>query len=191
VTALNRGRSVTAAAELSAVADIPDQLTLKVNRDREGRRDYVVRRMLTGLIGVIVLLGVVNVFGQRPQSTNAAGPAAQLSVYAPMRVRGGLYYEARFHVRANRDLKNATLVLDSGWAEGITINTVEPSPVGEGSENGKLVFELGHVPANHSHLFYMQMQVNPTNVGHRDQNVELRDGEEHIVTVARTITVFP
>ncbi|HEV8687727.1 MAG TPA: hypothetical protein VGQ84_10670 [Gaiellaceae bacterium] len=173
------------------MADIPDQLTLKANRDREGRRDHVVRRALTALIGVFILLGALNAFGQRPQTTSTARPAAQLSVYAPMRVRGGLYYQARFHIRANRDLKNATLVLDSGWVEGITINTVEPSPVGEGSENGKLVFELGHVPANHSHLFYLQMQVNPTNVGRRDQNVELRDGDEHIATVARTITVFP
>ncbi len=173
------------------MADIPDQLTLKVNRDREGRRDHLLRRVLVALLSIFILAGALNVFGQRPQTTSVAGPAAQLSVYAPMRVRGGLYYEARFHVRANRDLKNATLVLDSGWAEGITINTVEPSPVGEASENGKLVFELGHVPANHTYLFFMQMQVNPTNVGHRDQNVELRDGDEHIVTVERTITVFP
>lgn len=173
------------------MADIPDQLTLKRNRDREGRRDHIVRRVLTSLIGLFILSGALNAFGQRPQTTNAAGPAAQLSVYAPMRVRGGLFYEARFHIRANRDVKNATLVLDTGWAEGITINTVEPGPDGEASEDGRLVFELGHVPANHSHLFFLQVQVNPTNVGHRSQNVELRDGDEHIVTIERTITIFP
>jgi hypothetical protein len=173
------------------VADIPDQLTLKVNRDREGRRDHLLRRGLTTLVGAIILLGVLNAFGQRPETTRAADPAAQLSVYAPTRVRGGLFYQARFHIRANRDLKNATLVLDPGWAEGITINTVEPGPIGEGSEDGKLVFELGHVPANHSHLFFLQLQVNPTNVGHRNQNVELRDGDQHIATIERTITIFP
>jgi hypothetical protein len=173
------------------VADIPDQLTLKVNRDREGRRDHIVRRVLTGLIGLIILLGAVNAFGQRPQTTNAAGPAAQLSVYAPMRVRGGLYYEARFHVRANRDLKHATLVLDPGWGEGLTINTLEPSPIGEGSEDGKLVLELGHIPVDHDYILFVQQQVNPTNIGRRSQNVELRDGDEHIVTIERTITIFP
>lgn len=173
------------------MADIPDQLTLKVNRDREGRRDHLLRVALTSLIGLMILLGALNAFGQRPQTTKAAGPAAELSVYAPSRVRGGLLYEARFHIRANRDVRNATLVLDSGWAEGITINTIEPGPIGEGSENGKLVFELGHVPANQSYLFYLQMQVNPTNVGRRSQNVELRDGDEHILTIERTITVFP
>jgi hypothetical protein len=121
----------------------------------------------------------------------SAGPAAQLSVYAPMRIRGGLYYESRFHIRANRDLKEATLVLDSGWSEGLTINTIEPSPLGEGSENGKLVLELGHVAANDSYILYMQQQVNPTNIGRRDQDVELRDGDEHIVSIKRTITIFP
>lgn len=173
------------------MADIPDQLTLKVNRDREGRRDHVVRRVLTSLIGLFVVLGALNAFGQRPRTTSVARPAAQLSVYAPQRVRGGLFYEARFHIRANRELKKATLVLDPGWAEGITINTVEPAPIGEGSEDGKLVFELGHVPANQSYLFFLQLQVNPTNIGRRSQDVELRDGEEHILTIERSVTVFP
>jgi hypothetical protein len=173
------------------VADIPDQLTLKVNRDREGRRDHIVRRTLTALVGMFILLGALNAFGQRPQTTNAARPAAQLSVYAPKRVRGGLFYEARFHIRANRDVKNATLVLDPGWAEGITINTTEPAPIGEGSENGKLVFEFGHIPASTSLIFFMQVQVNPTNIGRRSQDVELRDGDEHILTIERSVTVFP
>jgi hypothetical protein len=173
------------------VADIPDELTLSVNRDREGRRDHIVRRVLTAFIGLIILLGAVNAFGQRPHTTSEAGPAAQLSVYSPSRVRGGLFFEARFHIRANSDVKNATLVLDSGWAEGMTINTTEPAPLGEGSEDGKLVLEFGHVAANHSLIFFMQVQVNPTNVGHRSQNVELRDGDQHILTIERTITVFP
>jgi hypothetical protein len=37
----------------------------------------------------------------------------------------------------------------------------------------------------------MSLQVNPTNVGRRSQNVELDDGETPILTVHRTITIFP
>jgi hypothetical protein len=37
----------------------------------------------------------------------------------------------------------------------------------------------------------MSLQVNPTNVGHRSQNVELDDGEKPILTVHRNITIFP
>ena len=45
------------------------------------------------------------------------------------------------------ELKQATLVLSQGWLEGNTINTIEPSPVGEASRNGSLSLDLGHVPA--------------------------------------------
>ena len=173
------------------MADAPDQIVLKRHRDREGVRDTYLRRIGTGVLLAFLVLGLLNLFGQRPATTSAAGPGARLEVYAPERVRGGLFYEARFHVRAERELRNATLVLDSGWAEGITINTVEPAPVGEASRDGKLVFELGHVPAGQSHVFFLQLQVNPTNVGRRSQNVELHDGDTHLLTIERTITIFP
>jgi hypothetical protein len=37
----------------------------------------------------------------------------------------------------------------------------------------------------------MSLQVNPTNVGRRSQDVELDDGEKAILTVQRDITIFP
>ena len=39
--------------------------------------------------------------------------------------------------------------------------------------------------------FFLQLQVNPTNVGHRSQDVELYDGDELLATIDRSITVFP
>jgi hypothetical protein len=173
------------------VADVPDELVLKVARDREGRRDVVARRIALSALLVVLALGLLNVFGQRPATTTAEAQAASLEVYAPERVRGGLFYEARFRIDASRELDNATLVLDPGWAEGITINTVEPAPLGEASRDGRLVFELGRVPAGNKHVFYLQLQVNPTNVGRRSQDVQLFDGDELLATIDRTITVFP
>ena len=173
------------------MAGVPDRLTLARHRDLESRRDLLARRALVALVGAFVLLGLLNVFGQRPSASRAATGRAELEVYAPERVRAGLYYMARFTIRARAEIRNATLVLDSGWAEGITINTVEPSPVDEGNENGRLVFELGHVPAGEKYVFFLHLQVNPTNVGHRAQDVELRDGETTLATVERTITIFP
>jgi len=98
---------------------------------------------------------------------------------------------ARFTIRAREDVAKATLVLDPGWAEAITINTIEPSPIGEGSDNGRLVLELGHIPAGQKYVLYMHLQINPTNVGHRSQDVELRDGDTVLARVDRTITLFP
>jgi hypothetical protein len=173
------------------VADVPDELTLKVNRDREGKRDVFFRRVALAAILVLLALGLFNLFGQRPSTTTAEAPAAKLEVHAPERVRGGLYYQARFRVDAARELKEATLVLDPGWGEGITMNTIVPSPIGEASRDGDLVFELGRIPSGQKHLFYLQLQVNPTNVGHRSQDAQLFDGDELLATVDRSVTVFP
>jgi hypothetical protein len=174
------------------VADVPDGVVLKRHRDLQGRRNEIwVRRGLLALVAVVPLLALLNVFGQRPRTSVAATSAATLKLYAPSRLRGGLLYEARFHVTAHRELKKATIVLDPGWAEGMSINTIEPSPLSEASRNGKLAFELGHIAANQSFLLFMQFQVNPTNVGRRSQDVELDDGDTHLLTIDRTVTVFP
>jgi hypothetical protein len=173
------------------VAETPDFLTLRKNRDRSGRTEVYVRRVVLALISLLALAGLLNVFGQRPDTSQAAAPAASLKVYAPSHVRGGIYYEARITVTARTDVEDARLVLDSGWAESITINTVEPSPVGEASVDGKLAFDLGHVKAGTSYILFLQLQVNPTNVGRRSQDVALYDGETFLTAVDRTVTVFP
>jgi hypothetical protein len=172
--------------------NIPDTLVLKRHRDLEDRRDEAwVRRGLIALVGVIPLLALLNVFGQRPHVETARAAPAALELYAPAHLRGGLLWEARFTVTAKQELKKATLELDRGWMEGMTINTIEPSPIGEGSHDGKLVLELGHVPAGQRHVLYMQFQVNPTNVGRRGQSVRLYDGKTLITTLHRRVTVFP
>jgi hypothetical protein len=175
------------------VADIPQQIVLKRDRDLVGRGWQIwVRRGLFALLPIVALLGLLNLFGQRPSTStaNAAG-AASLKLYAPARVRGGVIYEARFHITAQQDLKQATLVLSPGWLESMTLNTIEPSPVDEGSDNGRLTLDLGHIPAGSSHLLFLQFQTNPTNVGHRDASVTLKDGDRTLLRLHRTVTIFP
>jgi hypothetical protein len=176
------------------VADVPDQLTLKRHRDLEGvaRSGIWVRRAILLLIAGICIAGLANVFGQRPASVSADVSAAKLSVYAPSAIRGGDFMEARIHITAKRDIKKAIVKLDTGWAEGMSLNTIEPSPVGQASDNGRLSFELGHIPAGQSFILYMQFQVNPTNLAwNRRQNVELDDGDTRLAVVHHSITVFP
>jgi hypothetical protein len=174
------------------VADLPAPLTLRRHRDLVGRRQYIwLRRALLGLVVVLLILALANVFGQRPGTTKTTAPAATLAVYAPTRVRSGLYYEARFHIFARREIKKAILVLSSGWIEGITLNTIEPSPVGQASDNGRLSFTLGHIPARQSYLLFVQSQVNPTTVGRRHQDAWLYDGHTLLAKLDRTTTIFP
>jgi hypothetical protein len=173
------------------VADAPDHLVLTRHRDRAGRRESYARRLIVTLLGLFLVAGLLNTFGQRPATSSASVGAATLKIYAPRRVRGGLYFEARYHVQARADLADAMLVLDSGWLEGMTVNTIEPSPVSEASRDGKLVLELGHIRAGAEYLLFIQYQVNPTNVGHRRQKTWLYDGDTLLTSVSRTITVFP
>jgi hypothetical protein len=174
------------------VSDIPDELVLRRHRDLVGRRWHVfVRRGLLILLCAFLVLALANLFGQRPHTTTATAAEAKLSVYGPTHLRSGLYYEARFTIDAQSELKEATLVLDHGWMEGMTINTIEPSPVGEASRDGKLSLTLGHVPAGQSYVLFIQSQVNPTNVGHRSQDVALYDGDQRLTTIHRDVTVFP
>jgi hypothetical protein len=175
------------------MANAPDSIVLKRDRDLEGRRhDIWARRGLMGLVAAIPVVALFNVFGQRPETKTLVSPAASLKVYAPSRVRGGVFFEARFHITARRDLKDAFLVLGTGWAEGMSINTIEPSPTSETSESGRLSFELGKIPAGESFIVYMQFQVNATNVAFgRPQTVELRDGKTRLLFYKRTVTVFP
>jgi hypothetical protein len=190
-TAPSCGREPTGRGELRSVA-VPDELVLERHRDLAGRehRPYV-RWALLSLIGLVVLLGLLNTFGQHPDTDTASANGVELEVYSPERLRGGLYFMSRFTIRASREIEAATLVLDPGWLEGITLNTLEPGPVEEANRNGRIALDLGRVPSGTKHTFFLHFQVNPTEIGHRSQNVDLYDGESPLLHIDRKVTIFP
>lgn len=64
--------------------------------------------------------------------------------------------------------------------------------LGEASRDGRISLQLGHIPAGQTYLLWMQFQVNPTNLAwRRPQNVELADGNTRVLSIRRTITIFP
>jgi len=170
----------------------PESLVLKKHRDMDGRGWHPwLRRALMALVAAVPVIALFNVFGQHPTTSTASAPAASLKLYAPTNLRGGLLYMARFTISAQTELKKANLVLEPGWAENTQINTIEPSPIGEGSDNGKLVFQLGHLAAGKSFVLFMEFQVNPTNVGSHNQDVMLKDGDTTLATLHRSVFVYP
>ncbi|HJR94139.1 MAG TPA: hypothetical protein VJ807_01805 [Gaiellaceae bacterium] len=177
---------------MSAVVTPPDGLTLKHHRDFEGlQRRPVARWAILAALGVLVALGLLNTFGQRPENLVVSAGGAELEVYSPTTVRSGIYFMSRFTIVPEREIADATLVLDSGWLEGMTLNTVAPSPVGEANRDGRVAFELGRIPAAEKYVLFLHFQVNPTNVGRRPQDVDLFDGDQLLVHVDREITIFP
>src|SRR4051794_36516557 len=115
---------------------LPDDLSLERHRDWQGRAyERWLPQVLFGLICLIPLFALFNVFGQNPTTNTVANPngVARLTVRAPESVRSGLLFEARFDIAAKREIKDAVLVLDRGWNDSMTMNTIEPGASSETS----------------------------------------------------------
>jgi len=174
------------------MAKPPEGVELERARDLKGRGvEFWVRRLLVALFAVIPVLALFNVFGQAASEATASSGAATLTVRSPTHGRGGLLYEVRFTIEAHQDINDATLVLGGGWANGLTINTLEPSPAEETSDNGDLSFSLGDLSAGSTFVLHMDFQINPTTVGSRKQQVTLLDGDTTLTSMTRHLTVYP
>ena len=173
------------------MASPPDYITLEDHRDDDKIVERSFRWLFVGLLTAISVAGLLNFFGQRPTTNDGSGAAADLSVFAPARLRGGLFYQGRISILAKQPIDDAVLVLDHGWAEQTSINTIEPAPVDETGVDGRLVFGYGKLDAGDELVVYLQFQVTPSNVGRRSQRVEFRDGPKLVAAVNRTVTVFP
>jgi hypothetical protein len=171
---------------------LPDGLTLERNRDLQGRSGHAwYRRALLCLVAVLPALALLNVFGQHPTVSSAHAAAADLQVTAPARLRSGLIFQVRAQVTAHADIAMPQLVFDPGWWESMSVNSIEPNPSNESTQNGSVVLSYNKLAAGHRLIVWIYFQVNPTNVGDRRENVELEDGSTPIVAVHRSMTIFP
>jgi hypothetical protein len=170
----------------------PTSIDLGHHRDLVGRsREVWIRRALLFLLLIAPVLGLSDFFGQSPGSSTVSSDVATLNVQSPTRLRGGLLYQARFQIIPRQNIKNAILELDPNWLEGITVNTIEPSPSSELSRHGRLALYLGSISAGDKWNEYLQFQVDPTTVGHRNGTVTLYDGSKRLLSLVRSATVFP
>ncbi len=174
------------------MTDVPQGVVLERNRDLAGRRHHpYYRRLLLCLIGVLPVLALLGVFGQKPSTTTAYAQAATLSVTAPERLRSGLIFQVRIEVAAHRNIHELQIVFDRGWWESMSVNSIVPEPSSEASQNGKVVLSYGALPARRSITAWIYFQVNPTNVGKRRENVAITDGSMPLAELHRSLTIFP
>lgn len=173
------------------MVEFPEHLDVGRHRDPSGRRELVARRVVMSLLAALAVAALFGLFGQSPRQSSAAAERASLEVSAPGRLRGGLFFQGRFTIRARDAIENATIVLAPGWLENMHINTIEPAPTEESSRDGDLALSFGPLAAGDELVLYMQFQVNPTNVGRRSADVGLYDGQELLARVDRTVTVLP
>src|SRR4051794_30224793 len=92
--------------------DLPGSLDVERHVLLKGReRHSWYRRALFSLLLVLPVLALLNVFGQKPSVSDAAGAAGTLTVQGPERVRGGLLFQVRVDVKATQEIKEPQLVL--------------------------------------------------------------------------------
>ncbi|HEY2600177.1 MAG TPA: hypothetical protein VGI67_01385 [Thermoleophilaceae bacterium] len=161
-------------------------------RDLEGRgRNAWVRRAVLALLAVLPLLALLSVFGQKTHRSEATAPSAALTLSSPTHLRGGLLYQAKINVVARTRLAQPKLVLDRGFLDGMTVNTIEPQASQELNRDGRLVLEYDAIAAGEQLTVWIQYQVNPTTVGARTQRLELDDEQRPVTTITRHVTVLP
>ena len=176
------------------MSDIPDYIVLKRHRDLEGlRKRPWPRDLILAAIALFSLLGLLNVFGQRPETSTASAPAASLELYcADEAARRAALLRALPHHRApRREERDAGPRPGLGRGHGDQHDRAEPGRRRR-STDGKLTFELGHIPAGQSYILWMQFQVEPDErhlapAGGRD----LRDGPRTLGRIDRTSTSIP
>jgi hypothetical protein len=174
------------------VADLPAGLDEETHVHMRGRgRHPWYRRGLFALVCVIPIVALLNVFGQQPSDSSAAGPGGTLAMSAPKHLRGGLLFQSRFEMTADRDLQHPQLVLSPGWFEELTENSIVPDPLAQSSSNGRIVLSYGPLHAGQKLTVWVDYQVNPLNVGKRTANVEFTDGPRPIAQIHRNLTFFP
>jgi len=83
------------------------------------------------------------------------------------------------------------LYLDSGWFKGMALNGVSPQPASQGARGRWQVWDFGQLPAGVAFTVWISWQANPTNPGRHPQDVALYDGGTQLMSVHRTLTVFP
>jgi hypothetical protein len=180
-------------AAVAGREDLPAEIDLGRHRDFQGRMGgQWLRRGFLTLLVLFLVAALANVFGQAAATDTASGAAGTLSFKAPSRVRGGLTYQGEFVIHATEALGAPTLVLDRGWVDQTTLNTVQPEPAGSTTDaEGNLKLRFAPMPPGRTLIVYVEFQANPINVGSHDAGVSLYDGGRSVASISRTQFDFP
>jgi hypothetical protein len=172
--------------------DLPRGLDLERHALLRGRENHAwYRRALFGLVCVIPVLALLNVFGQGTTTSQAAGSVGTLRVEMPKRLRGGLLFQVRVEVIATHDIKEPQIVLSPGLFEQLTSNSITPDPVNQSTSNGRVTLSYGPIHAGRKLTVWLDYQANPANLGTQTANVLLTDGATPVAIVKRNITILP
>jgi hypothetical protein len=172
--------------------DVPAGLSRDRHISLAGRGAHSsVRRGLLAILGVVVILALLDTFGQHPSTSRASAGFATLEVQSPRTLRGGLIFQTRITVHAHATIAHPTLVLERGWFESMSVNSMVPNPVGQVAVDGAVRLTFPRLAAGRTSTFWVYFQVNPTNLGRRSEDVLLEGTPRQRLAIHRTVTVLP
>jgi hypothetical protein len=186
----HNGPTMTATQEGAGGAQVPAGIDREAHLERAPHSPWP-RRLVITLIAVFCLLALLNTFGQVSAVTTADAPAASLRVDSPLRLRGGVIFTSVLTLYPHRKLDDAKLRLAPGWFDGMTLNAEAPQAQQESSDASGVTLDLGQLDAGATTPVWISWQTNPTTVGAREQDVTVFDGQQPILTVHRSVVVFP
>jgi hypothetical protein len=149
------------------------------------------KRVVLTLLAVFIAFVLGGAIGQQPSTSTAASASARMTLSAPDTVRGGLLVQARITIHALRAIKDPRLILGRGWFEGMQVSSIEPGAGSESSRNGDVTEFYPALAAGETRTIWIEVQVDPTNVGHRAAGVRLLDGTKTLVRIAHRLTILP
>jgi hypothetical protein len=174
------------------VEALPHGLSRERHVDLEGRRgEPWARRVVIAVLALVVAAALLGAVGQSHTTGRAQAAAATLTVKAPTRIRGGLFFQGRLDIVARERVGKPRIVLANGWTEQMQLNTVEPAPASETSDAGELELEYDPLHTGDHLTIWLQFEVNPTGAGRRARDVTLLDGDRVLARVPGKITVLP
>ncbi|MEA2142947.1 MAG: hypothetical protein QOI64_1377 [Solirubrobacteraceae bacterium] len=171
-------------------------LSIGLRRDRHvelrGRQSEPWwRRGVLVVMAAVVIAALAGAFGQQHETARAETSAASVTVRAPGRIRGGLFFQGRIDIVARRAIDKPRLVLGPAWTEQMQLNTLEPAPAAESSSAGRLELEYDPLHTGDHLTLWLQFEANPTGFGRRDRSVTLLDAAEPLARVPGDLTALP
>ena len=167
------------------------ELFADVTADRGKTLGLWARRAFVTLFALIAVLALAGFAGQRDSETTATANGVTMTLSTPNVVRGGLYYQATIDLTATTAVQYPRVVLDSGWVDGVQVNSIEPAAVSESTRDGRLVLSYGSLQPGDRLKVWLQFQVDPTQPGGRSHAVEFDDRTRPLVRVDRDMKVLP
>ena len=174
-----------------------EQLSLARHRDLEGRHWGVVIWLRWVITGVLVALHRAR--RHRPARAVAEHPGVVVirrrpaRQHAGSRLRGGLIFQTGSTSPRDGAIAHPTIVLDGGWFDGMTLNSVQPGagrPVARGRAGS--TFAYPQLAAGQTLTVWFEWSVNPTNLAwRRPETLRLADGSQTLLTQHSTVTVLP